>query len=158
MLILQFRFIEINEQERELIPEFCNWICEQLYEKINTSINRAKINTRIKYLYTVEWIKWISNKYTTVDTIFNTIQQSFIGVELRDNTWNIRIDDNIKLPKTNTAISRIIRFINYGNDVILPTGIFTKLINEYNHFELNTLWRYFILDKLDEITNSSIIA
>ena len=40
MLIRQFQFTNITEEELEIIPDFCEWLCQQMYSYIDNKINR----------------------------------------------------------------------------------------------------------------------
>ena len=112
MLIKQIQFTETTEEENELIPDFLNWVCKQMYSSINTKINRKKIQLRIKYLYEVQWINWTGSEYTDVQTLMETIYKSFYVEEYKNNIWKISIDNNILIPNTTTSISRFVRFYN----------------------------------------------
>ena len=49
MILFQFQFSQVeDEKEYDLIPDFCKWLCDQIYTRIDTKINRRKIQLRIK--------------------------------------------------------------------------------------------------------------
>ena len=77
MLILQFQFTNVRDDELNIIPEFVEWISDQIFQYINTSINRKKIQLRINYLYQVKWIDWINTKYIDTQSIMEAIYDSF---------------------------------------------------------------------------------
>ena len=79
-------------------------------------------------------------------------------VEYKDNLWKIEINSNILIPNSYTSIDRLIRFINYGDNVCAGTGMFTKLEQEYGHHQLNAIWNYFIIKELGHPAQSKIIA
>lgn len=159
MLIKQIQFTEITEEENEIIPDFLNWVCKQMYSTINTKINRKKIQLRIKHLYEVEWINWTNSEYTDVQTLMETIYKSFCFEEYKNNIWKITIDNNIIIPNTTTSISRFIRFLDYGDMEYSATGIFNNLRMEYTWAKLNNLWRIYLLSENNiGITNSKLIV
>lgn len=158
MLLMQFQFVGTNEYESELIPEFCEWISNQIFQEIDTNNNKLKIKNKIKYLYTVPWIRWSTNKKTDADTIMSTIRKSISYRKLKDNTWNIYINDSIRLKNTYTSISRLVRFIDYGDTNINATGMFSIAYKNYGAFRLQSSWRLFILDELGYLPESKIIA
>lgn len=92
MIILQFQFTEIeDEREQDILEDFCKWITQQMYTKLYTDkYIRRKIQLRINYFYTAPWIKWIGYKDTDVETILQTIQQSFSIKKYRHNVFKIR--------------------------------------------------------------------
>lgn len=160
MLLLQFQITNITEDERRLIPDFCEWLCTQLYSTIDTKINRRKIQLRMKYLMSVSWIQWNkSKKYeTAVLDIMQAIYESFTYVPKKDNIYEIKIDDNILIPNSYTSISRLIRFLNYGDINNKATGIFTKLEQNFDFNKLNSMWRMFMLHELNIISAVKIIT
>lgn len=159
MILFQFQFSNIeNDKEYELIPHFCRWLCEQIYARIDTTINRKKIQLRLKYLYTVPWIKWIKHKYTDTETIMNTIHKCLFYKQYRGNVWKIQTDTNIVLPNTITSFDRIIRFINYGDAKISATGILTIIQQYYTFSELQSLWQLYCMQELGYMTDTRIIG
>lgn len=160
MLIIQFQFSEVdNEDEYNLIPDFCEWICEQMYQKLDTKINRRKIQLRIKYLYNVSWIHWIKKpKFIDTQTIMETIHKSFKYEQYRKGIWTIRTDINVTIPGTNTSADRLIRFIDYGDNVMHATGMFNKLKGDFGFQNLNNLWRLYCLDNLGYLSETKITS
>lgn len=159
MLIIQYQFTNITSQENELIPEFNEWLCNQMFDYINTKINRKKISLRISYLYKVSWVKWLSHrKFIDVQSIMQAIYSSFKATEYKNNLWKIEVDDNILIPNTTTSIARLIRFINFGDINNRGTGIFTNLQAKFNHQFLNGMWRIYITRKLGMVSQVKIIS
>ena len=94
MLILQYQFTEFTTEEYEEIPIFNTWLCDAIFSKINTKVNRRKIELRLNYLLdTVDWIDWKKSKYDiTVSELMNAIRQSIVWQKKRKNIYNIIID------------------------------------------------------------------
>lgn len=160
MLIIQFQFMNTTDEEQELIPNFCNWLCSVLYSKIDTKINRKKIYLRLDYLLNkVDWIVWGKDKDDiTVSEIMTAIYESIIYQQHRNNNWTICINTNVLIPHSLTSIDRLIRFLNYGDNIQRATGIFTDLEREYNHNKLNTLWNLYTLKNTGSMSNAKIIS
>ncbi len=158
MIILQFQFTKINDKELDIIPDFIYWLRDQMIEYINTPIIRKKIQLRINYLYKVKWIKWEKIKYIDVESIMNTFYQSITYKQLKNNTWVIKLDDNIRIPGTYTPMSRLIRFLNSGDINNKGIGLINKINEYYNHNKLNFLWQMFVHGALGSITNVVIIS
>ena len=157
MMISQFQFTNISDEEIEIIPEFGDFLIDYIYEKINTKFNRLKINTKIKYLYTVQWISW-KKKEIDIDIILEAIYNSIIFREYKDNIWKIEIDSSAKIPNTNTGIDRFIRFLNYGDIYNKGMGLFTNITNSLGFYILNDLWRVFVVRELGMMTQVKIIS
>lgn len=161
MLLLQFQFEDIDtSKEFELMDDFCKWLCDQIYNTINTSINRRKLSLRMNHLYEISWINWDKNhKYDTgVSNIMHSIYKSITYTRHKNNLWIISIDANILIPNTYTSIDRLIRFLNYGDNQYKATGIFTKLAQTFNFKKLNGLWRLFVLNRLGYVTSTKIVG
>lgn len=160
MMLLQFQFTNTTEEEREIIPDFCKWLCLVLFSSINTKINRKKISLRINYiLEKVDWVSWDKNKYSlsTIE-IMDAIADSFTYEQYKDNLWKILINANNLIPHSFTSIDRLIRFINYGDNKQRGTGMFTKLEQEFNHNKLNTMWAMYCMKHLGKMTDVKIIS
>lgn len=160
MVIIQFQFTNTTDEEQELIPDFCNWLCSILYSKIDTKINRKKIYLRLDYLLNqANWINWGKDKDNiTTSEIMTAIYDSMTYQQHKDNNWKICINTSVLIPHSFTSIDRLIRFINYGDNFQRATGIFTNLEREYNHNKLNTLWNIFTLKQLSGMSNAKIIS
>ena len=160
MMIIQFQFTNTTDDEQELIPYFCDWLCSILYSNIDTKINRRKIDLRLDYIIEkAQWVNWGADKYNlTVSEIMYAIHNSITYKQYRNNNWKIIINPNILIPHSTTSIDRLVRFLNYGDNFQRATGIFTNLEREYNHNRLNTLWNMFVLKNLGGMSNAKIIS
>ena len=64
MVLLQFKFINLTDDEQQLISAFNTWLCDVVFNKIYTKINRKKVSLRLNYILNdVRWIQWQNNKY-----------------------------------------------------------------------------------------------
>lgn len=160
MVLLQFKFINLTDDEQQLISAFNTWLCDVVFNKIYTKINRKKVSLRLNYILNdVRWIQWQNNKYNiTTKDIFMTIYNSLCCVRGRNNLYKLQINGNVLIPYSMTSIDRLVRFINYGDTKFRATGIFTRLENEFNHKMLNSMWQLFLLKNGINGTNSKIIA
>ena len=73
-----------NTEEAKQLIDFGYYICNLIYSEINTKLIRKKIQLRIPYLYTVNWIQW-KRKYIDVDDIMKTIYES---LEVKPEKYN----------------------------------------------------------------------
>ena len=161
MMILQFQFTNLEENEKEIIPDFCEFLKSLMLAKLNTKINRKKISLRLKYLEEeVSWINWNgSKKYdTTTSDLIDTIIKSIRAVPYKNNLWKIEVDGNILIPNSYTSIDRLVRFLNYGDIKCRATGMFTNLEHEYRHQKLSAMWNYYVMKELGYSPSSRIIT
>ena len=158
MMLLQFQITNTTLEEKELMFEFGEWLCEQIYTDINTYINRRKIQLKIPYLYQVKWIEWNKVKFLDTESIMEAIYKSLIPKPQRNYVWKIIIDKNVVIPNTYSSIDKLIRFLNFGDNTYKGSGMFTNIIHKYTNIKLNNLWRLFITRKLGFMSQGEIIS
>lgn len=158
MLIRQFQFTNITAEELEVIPDFCEFLCQQMFERIDTKINRRKIQLRINYLYKVPWIEWKRNEVIGVTDIMKGIFDSFSYDEYKNNTWKIFTNSNVCIPNTYTLMDRLIRFLDFGDMKFPATGIFSTLKKHYDAKKLNSIWQIFVTNRLGMMSDVEIIT
>lgn len=158
MMLLQFQLTNTSKEEKEIMLEFGDWLCEQIYSDINTYINRRKIQLKIPYLYQVNWISWANSKYIDTEMIMNSIHTSLIAKPQRNNICKLIIDNNVLIPNTYTSIDKLIRFLNFGDTIYKGSGMFTTIIHKYNNKKLNNLWKIFATRELGIMSRGEIIS
>lgn len=156
MNIIQYQITHAGK-DIELLDEFNEWLCEQMYMYLNTYINRKKIQLRINYLYKAKWIKW-RTKYIDTEMIMQAIRESITYEKYKNNVVRINTDMNVLIPNTNTSIDRLIRFLNFGDEKINATGMVTALTNKFSYKYLNNLWGYFIHTYTGEFSTARLIS
>ena len=102
-----------NTEESKELLNFGYYICDLIYSEINTKLIRKKIQLRIPYLYTVNWIQW-KRKYIDVDDIIKTIYES---LEVKPERYNyvIYINEETTIPNSITKADKLIRFLDAGD-------------------------------------------
>ena len=102
-----------NTEESKQLIDFGYYICDLIYSEINTKLIRKKIQLRIPYLYTVNWIQW-KRKYIDVDDIMKTIYES---LEVKPEKYNyvIYINEETTIPNSITKADKLIRFLDAGD-------------------------------------------
>ena len=102
-----------NTEESKQLIDFGYHICNLIYSELNTKLIRKKIQLRIPYLYTVNWIQW-KRKYIDVDDIMKTIYES---LEVKPERYNyvIYINEETTIPNSVTKADKLIRFLDAGD-------------------------------------------
>lgn len=102
-----------NTEESKQLIDFGYYICDLIYSEINTKLIRKKIQLRIPYLYTVNWIQW-KRKYIDVEDIMKTIYES---LEVKPEKYNyvIYINEETTIPNSVTKADKLIRFLDAGD-------------------------------------------
>ena len=102
-----------NTEESKELLNFGYYICDLIYSEINTKLIRKKIQLRIPYLYTVNWIQW-KRKYIDVEDIMKTIYES---LEVKPERYNyvIYINEETTIPNSVTKADKLIRFLDAGD-------------------------------------------
>ena len=147
-----------DEEELDLIPEYCEWLCEQIYARINTDINRRKIQVRFNYLYKVSWLHWVNKRTLNVNSIMNTVRNSLIYEQHRKGIWRIKLNTNVLIPNTYTPMDRLFRFLEYGDNNIKAIGMIAKVRKHFNSQNLMSLWKLFSMENLDYMSEIRIIT
>ena len=61
MILFQFQFSQVeNEKEYSIIPDFCKWLCEQIFIRINTKVKTDK-STKMQCFYQIHSAKGVFN-------------------------------------------------------------------------------------------------
>ena len=162
MMILQFQFIDLQEEEQNVIPDFCESVKQLILAKLKSKINMKKISLRLKYIEegNVNWVSWQPHKQynTTTIELIETIVDSIKVVPYKNNIWKLETDNATVIPNSYTLMDKFIRFLNYGDNKCKATGIFTDIEHEYRHQRLNALWNYYILKEFGYNPSSTIIT
>lgn len=162
MVILQFQFTDLQEEERQLIPDFCDWLKMFMFNKLYSKMNMRKIGLRLEYIENndLPWISWKPNKKydTTVMDLIENIIDSIIATPHKNNVWKLETDNVTVIPNSYTLIEKFIRFVNYGDNKCKATGIFTNMEQEYRHQKLNALWKHYVLKEYGYIPDSIIVT
>lgn len=157
MMILQLQFTQFDSEEYNAINDFCNYLMNIIKTKIVTDIFRKKVNARIQYLYNAQWMKW-TNKYTTSDILINSIFNSLYVEKYRYNIYRIRIDTSTLVPNTRTSVDTLARFINYGDNKVKGTGVFTNIPHYLTAKRINSLWKVYAIQELHKFSDMKIIC
>lgn len=159
MILFQFQISNTeSEDELDIIPNFCNWLCEQIYIGLNNKRNIKRLQIRKEYLLNVSWINWTHKKVLNVDDIMELIHNSLIYEQYRKGIWHIKINNDILIPNTSTSIDRLVRFLEYGDMNVKATGMFTEVRRHYNQDRLNSLWKLYTAQNLGYISDATIIS
>ena len=80
MVILQYQFTNIDEQDVSVMDGFGEFVIQRILETINTKINRKKISIRLKYMIEeAHWINWYGSKRynTSVQDLIQAIADKY---------------------------------------------------------------------------------
>lgn len=114
MLILDFKLNNLEESELEYVDYFCNYLIEVIQTKINTPFIKQKIQSRIPYMYTLPWIKYIKRNIEP-EYVLQQIQDSIIYDIKELNYIDILIDNHNAFKNTYTPTISILKFLNNGD-------------------------------------------
>ena len=156
MLLTQFRFENLANEEKELLPEFFKQLKKILMNEITPTV-KLKIAIRVPYLYKVNWILWKTKKIE-VDDIINAIYKAIKIYSTQDNIYKVVIDENATIPNTYSPLNRLVRFLEYGDINYKGLGLFTRIEHLYNYKKLNGIWRAVVMQEYGDIFSSRIIG
>lgn len=132
-MIVQFRIINSN-LPLDIYTEFSKYLYDKVLSIIEESANIYRLELREKYLLNSSIIKWRSSTKHSIN-LLSIIKDSIILIKDK-NEYVITVDDKTVLPKSQTLVSTIVRFVEYGNHQVKAYPIihttFTKLNKSYN--------------------------
>lgn len=156
-MLVRMQFENLTDDERDRIRDFLNWLCEKIFIYMNRDANKRRIDTRLNYIKRARWIEWISSKDITTDMIMASIKKCF-KIRKRKETWEIYFDNRVLIPNTRTPITKFLKFIDNGDNIVKGTGMIQFIRRKFNHVQLNKWWKAYIMLKTSSITKGKIIS
>lgn len=156
-MLVRMQFENLTDDERDRIRDFLNWLCEKIFIYMNRDANKRRIDARLNYIKRARWIEWISSKDITTDMIMASIRKCF-KIRKRKETWEIYFDNRVLIPNTRTPITKFLKFIDNGDNIVKGTGMIQFIRRKFNHVQLNKWWKAYIMLKTSSITKGKIIS
>lgn len=156
-MLVRMQFENLTDDERDRIRDFLNWLCEKIFIYMNRDANKRRIDVRLNYIKRARWIEWISSKDITTDMIMASIKKCF-KIRKRKETWEIYFDNRVLIPNTRTPITKFLKFIDNGDNIVKGTGMIQFIRRKFNHVQLNKWWKAYIMLKTSSITKGKIIS
>ena len=156
-MLVRMRFENLEEAERGMIKDFLKWLCEKIFIYLDRVANKDRIEARLSYIKRVRWVDWTGSKDITVDDLMIAIQKSF-KIRKRKEIWEIYFDDRVMIPNTRTPITKFLRFMDNGDNIVKGTGMIQFIRRKFTHLQLNRWWKTYIMMKTSTITNGKIIS
>ncbi len=156
-MLVRMQFENLTDDERDRIRDFLNWLCEKIFIYMNRDANKRRIDARLNYIKRARWIEWISSKDITTDMIMASIKKCF-KIRKRKETWEIYFDNRVLIPNTRTPITKFLKFIDNGDNIVKGTGMIQFIRRKFNHVQLNKWWKAYIMLKTSSITKGKIIS
>ena len=156
-MLVRMQFENLTDVERDRIRDFLNWLCEKIFIYMNRDANKRRIDARLNYIKRARWIEWISSKDITTDMIMASIKKCF-KIRKRKETWEIYFDNRVLIPNTRTPITKFLKFIDNGDNIVKGTGMIQFIRRKFNHVQLNKWWKAYIMLKTSSITKGKIIS
>lgn len=136
-------FIELPNYRKRSASLFCRYIIKMLRADIERLSDNPKVIMRVSLLQSANWISWNGKPSITTKRVCKAIANS-LSYKCYKNHYVIQIDSHTKLAGTNTTVDSIARFINYGNDYVRGSYVFSNLFKRYSN-KIYKYWRAFLL-------------
>lgn len=136
-------FIQLPVNRKRSAKLFCRYIINSLRAEINELSNDPKVILRVSLLQSANWINWNSKPDIAAKRVCKQISNS-LEFKKYENSYVIQIDSHTKLTGTDNTVDSIARFINYGNDYVRGSYVFSRLFKRYNN-KIYEYWRAFLL-------------
>lgn len=155
-MLVRMQFQNLNDEEYKLIRSFLEWLCEKIYIYLKRNANLERIEMRLDYIKKARWIHWTDDNITTSE-IIEAIKES-LKVRKKKETWEIYFDNRVMIPHSSIPITKLLAFIDNGDNVVKGTGMIQFIRRNFNHKQLNKWWMSYIMLKRQEFTDGKIIS
>lgn len=156
-MLVRMRFENLTDEERNMIRGFLNWLCDKIFIYLNRAANRRRIEPRLEYIKKVRWIEWTGPKDITIDMLMEAVRKCF-KIRKRKELWEIYFDNRVMIPNTNTPITKFLRFMDNGDNIVRGTGMIQFIRRRFTHIQLNKWWQAYIMMKTSTYTKGKIIS
>lgn len=156
-MLVRMRFENLTDNERSMIRGFLNWLCDKIFIYLNKDANRKRIEARLEYMKKVRWVEWIGSKDITVDMLMEAVRKCF-KIRKRKELWEIYFDNRVMIPNTRTPITKFLRFMDNGDNIVKGTGMIQFIRRRFNYMQLNKWWKAYVMLKTSTMTNGKIIS
>lgn len=130
-------FLELeveNEKEQKIVDDFMNAMVKDLRNLLyghRDEIEYYKIEKAILNSKLILWRSKQKPKEINVEQVVVDIIKAIKWYRHKDNKFIIQIDRSKKFMNTNTQLTTIANFIEYGNPYSLPLHFFSRYFNEF---------------------------
>ena len=119
------------KKQTQLSHRFCKYIIRWIKHDLKHKRNREALQLRLDLLQFASWIHWIGEpRVVTASEFINAVNEC-ISYTVRKNTFIIYVDENKMLTGTYTPVSKIMRFVDYGNEAVSGTMFFASIFLKY---------------------------
>ena len=128
--------------ENEIIYDFMDLLLKNLKGLLYSNIKRLNKNLIENALLNNDTILWKTKrkpKNINVDDLLTEIIENIDWYEFRKNFFIIKIKTGKMMSNTNTQLSTIANFIEYGSNNMLPLHFFSKYFNKFAN-EVTSYW------------------
>lgn len=149
---LEFEIVNLEKDEAELIPEFCNLLVKCMSTDIRNSLKSEKLQTREHDLLNVGWISW--NRKPESINMYRLglyIADSIICKPMQNNSYVVEINPKIRMPYSSTRLEQVARFLDRGNESMHPMPFISPVFNKYR-MRINEYWKSFVSTKLRRVS------
>ena len=130
--MILFQFKEENEEKRiNLAQTLTDYIRTRLleYKDIMNPVYQ-KLEIRCVFLLQLDWIDWIQKPESfDIDSIITEIIRNVVYKFSDPDLATIYITDE-HFSNTNTPISRIVKFLDQGNELVQGSFFITNILND----------------------------
>lgn len=121
-----------GKNTRNTLKEFCLWLIDKMHNYISTEVKTEHLARFNAYLTNSDIILYNDLKQRPIFTDDILIGSAYnLIVVKRGVDYVIKIDDNVKIPHTNTKFIDIVKLINYGNTELKPYPIYTEMMDYF---------------------------
>lgn len=155
-MVIEYKINSTNKDELELCDEFAKYLVHNIREEIYNNVIPDKFRLLEKDILNATWIKW-NDKPSSINMMkLVRFIISRIGVTKRRDTYVIGISQKHLLPRSNTKLEAVARFLDMGNNVSPSTTFISRILNKYRS-NINDYWEAFVSYKLGKYNVSEVV-
>lgn len=126
-MIIEFKVNKVTQTSNR----FCRYILKWIKHDILTKRGKKAIQMRLDLLPYMHWMSWVGKPHNISADMFIRQVANSISYTIRNNTFIIFIDEYRVLPGTYTPILKIVKYIDYGNELVAGTMFFSSVMLIY---------------------------
>ena len=119
----------IENPENKNLDSFCEWLIPKIGEALYSNMQGKKFILFNKYINDHDIVKWILGKRPISCYEVIKLWLYYLDYYRTNNSYIIKVDNNINIPNSNTRIISICNLINYGNISLNSYPIFDKAMD-----------------------------
>lgn len=128
MIQIEFK----SKHETRVSHIFCKYIIKCIQKDFKSKRSYDSLQLRLDLLQYADWMRWIGKPYKIDARTFINYVCNSVSYTVRQNNFIIYIDDRKFLPGTYTPILKVLRYVDFGNELVPGCMFFSSILLAYS--------------------------